>query len=105
VTLKPGTKIYRVIDDPKKAAGGYWSEGLPASRSEWRSDFAVKTKWNTNGQYVEYTVPEGPGLNVWRGETAAQQLKGSGFYLPGGGQQIWMQPDKIIPSTTKPTGW
>jgi hypothetical protein len=105
VTLKPGTKIYRVIDDPESAAGRYWSEKLPASRAEWRSEFAVKTNWNTNGQYVEYTVPEGPGLKVWRGETAAQQLRPTSFYLPGGGQQIYMPKDYVIPSPPKPTGW
>jgi hypothetical protein len=105
VTLKPGTKIYRVIDDSSNPAGGYWAEKVPGSRAEWRSDFAVKNDWNTNGKYVEYTVPEGPGLNVWRGETAAQQLRGSDFYLPGGGQQIWMPPNTVTPGVPKPTGW
>lgn len=105
VTLEPGTKIYRVIDDSSNQAGGYWVEKPPASRAEWRRDIAVKTDWNTNGKYVEYTVPEGPGLNVWRGEVSAQQLQGSDFYLPGGGQQIWMPPGSVNPSLAKPTGW
>src|SRR6266850_546855 len=105
VTLAPGKKIYRIIDDSSNPAGGYWSESLPANRAEWRGNYAVKTDWNTNGKYVEYTVPEGPGLNVWRGETSAQQLQGSNFYLPGGGQQIWMPPNTVSPSLAKPTGW
>jgi hypothetical protein len=105
VTLKPGTKVYRIVDDSSNPAGGYWAEKVPGSRAEWRSDFAVKNDWNTNGKYVEYTVPEGPGLNVWRGETAAQQLRGSDFYLPGGGQQIWMPPNTVTPGVPKPTGW
>jgi hypothetical protein len=106
VTLKPGTKVYRVIDDSSNPAGGYWTEKLPGSRAEWRSDLAVN-EWNTNGKYVEYTVPEGPGLNVWRGETAAQQLRAprSDFYRPGGGQQIWMPPNTVTPGGPKPTGW
>jgi hypothetical protein len=105
ITLPPGTKLYRVIEDPAKGAGGYWSETLPTGRAEWRRDYAVLEQWNGNGQYVEYTVPDGPGLKVWRGETAAQQYDGMNFYLPGGGQQIWMVPGKIVPSAAKPTGW
>ena len=105
VTLQPGTKIYRIVDDSANPAGAYWSETLPASRAEWRGDYAVKTDWNTNGKYVEYTVPEGPGLNVWRGAAAAQPLEGSGFHLPGGGQQIWMPPNTITPGPARPTGW
>jgi hypothetical protein len=105
VTLKPGTKIYRIIDDSANPAGSYWSERLPASRAEWRGDYAVKPEWNTNGKYVEYTVPDGPGLNVWRGPTAAQDLTGSGFHLPGGGQQIYMPRGTVTPSAPKPTGW
>jgi hypothetical protein len=105
VTLPPGTKIYRVIDDRANPAGGYWSEKLPASRAEWRRDYAVKTDFNTNGKYVEYTVPEGPGLKVWRGETAAQQIEGTSFYLPGGQQQIWMPSNTVTPGPARPTGW
>jgi hypothetical protein len=105
VTLKPGTKLYRVIPNAERAKGPYWSETLPAGRAEWRRDYAVKLNWNKNGQYVEYTVPEGPPFNVWRGETAPQPLKGTDFYLPGGGQQIWMEPGKIIPSEPRPTNW
>lgn len=105
MALKPGTKIYRVIDDSSNPAGGYWSETLPTSRAEWRSDFAIKNDLNTNGKYVEYTVPDGPGLNVWRGEAAAQQLKGANFHLSGGGQQIWMPPNTVTPGPAIPTGW
>jgi len=105
VTLKPGTKIYRVIDDSSNPAGGYWTEKLPGSRAEWRSDLAVSSEFNANGKYVEYTVPEGPGLNVWRGATAAQPSPSSGFYYPGGGQQIWMPPNAVTPGVAKPTGW
>jgi len=105
VTLKPGTKIFRIIDDSSNPAGGYWSEQLPDNRAGWRGEYAVKTEWNTNGKYVEYTVPSGSGLNAWRGETAPQQLQGSDFYLPGGGQQIWVPPSTLTPSLAKPIGW
>jgi hypothetical protein len=105
VTLKPGTKLYRIIDDPERAAGAYWSESLPASRAQWRADYAVKTDWNTNGRYIEYIVPDGPGLNVWRGPAAAQDLIGSGFHLPGGGTQVWLRPQGMNLGTPRPTGW
>ena len=105
ITLKPGTKIFRIIDDSSNPAGGYWAENVPSTRAQWRSDYAVKTDWNTNGSYVEYTVPEGLGLKVWQGKAAAQQLHGSSFNLPGGGQQIWMPTNTVTPSVPKPTGW
>lgn len=70
-----------------------------------KDNYAVKTGWNTNGKYVEYTVPEGPGLNVWRGEAAAQQLEGPNFNLPGGGKQIWIPPNAVTPAAPKHTGW
>jgi hypothetical protein len=104
VTLKPGTKIYRIIDEKANAAGEYWMEKIPTNRAEWRGDYAVKTDWNTNGKYVEYTVPQ-EGLKVWRGEAAGQTLKGSDFYFPGGGQQIWLPANTVTPGPPKPTGW
>jgi hypothetical protein len=94
-----------VIDNPKRAAGQYWTETLPRSRAEWRRDFAVLVEWNENGQYVEYTVPTGPGLRVWRGQTAAQDILESDHFLPGGAQQIWMPPKYVVPDPARPTGW
>ncbi|NML15042.1 DUF6861 domain-containing protein [Azohydromonas caseinilytica] len=105
VVLKPGTKLYRVIDQKSNPAGSYWSEELPRSRAQWRSDLAVKNDWNNNGSYVEYTVPAGDGLKVWRGSAAAQSLEGTDRYLPGGGTQVWMPPGTVVPSTPRPTGW
>ena len=82
VTLKPGTKIYRIIDDSANPAGGYWSEKLPGSRAEWRGDYAVKPEWNTNGKYVEYTVPDGPGTQRVARHDGGADLEGSAFHLP-----------------------
>ena len=105
VTLPPGTKIYRVIDDSSNPSGGYWLERLPNDRASWRAESAVKNDWNTNGKYVEYEVPEGAGLKLWRGSAAAQKLIGSEYTLPGGGAQLWTPPGSVNPSMPKPTGW
>jgi hypothetical protein len=105
VTLSPGTKIYRIIDPDSRAAGSYWAEKLPINREVWRHDYAVKNDWNTNGWFVEYTVPQGSGLRVWKGKTAGQDLKGSDYHLPGGADQIWMPPQTVVPSPPKPTRW
>ena len=94
-----GTKLYRAIDNPKSAAGSYWSDRLPESMSDWRSDYAVKPEWNQNGSYVEYTVTDPNGLNGWEGPAANQ---GS---LAGGAIQIWMPPGTVTPGPVQPTGW
>jgi hypothetical protein len=105
VTLPPGTTIYRILAPNSHPAGSYWVEALPVTRAAWRRDLAVKNDWNTNGLYVEYTVPPGPGLRVWRGETGAQELLGTGYALPGGAPQIWMPANTVSPGVPKPTGW
>lgn len=97
VTLNPGDKVYRIIDDPAKAGGGYWARELPNNMAEWRSDYAVKPAWNDNGLYAEHTVTD--PLNVWEGPASSQ---GS---LAGGKDQIWMPPGTLSPTDIKPTGW
>ena len=67
VTLPPGTRIYRVIDEKNKVAGVWWTTELPANKTAWRREYAVKDSWNDNGCYVEYVVPEG-GLKAWGGK-------------------------------------
>jgi hypothetical protein len=54
----------------------------------------------------------GPGLPVWRGTTASQQLKdrggsavkandkGEGFWLQGGNEQIVLDPKNLDPAHT-----
>jgi hypothetical protein len=106
--LKPGTKIYRIVDEKAPDAGGYWATELPKNKTEWRRDYAVKDSWNDNGYYVEYVVPEGPngeGLKVWRGEAAGQRYEDGAFYLSGGKEQIFVDPTKVNPSPPKLTEW
>src|SRR5690554_2763425 len=110
-TLKPGDTVYRIIDEQAGPAGGYWASELPANKTEWRSQYAVKDSWNDNGYYVKYTVPEGQEeIQVWKGKTAGQQYKehnGKDFYLEGGNEQIYMTPGTLDkqPLTPQLTNW
>lgn len=110
VNFPAGTKLYRIVGDSGYPAGSYWATSLPASEESWRSGFAVLDSWNTGSKYVEYTVPPGPGLNVWQGGTSGQGLADDGdpnHVLTGGEQQVWM-PRNTIPNgdlTPMPTPW
>lgn len=76
------------------------------NREEWRDKFAVWASWNSNGEYLEYTVPKGKKLYAWEGP-AASQIRGD-FYLRGGGVQVVLDPKDLIPSglsKRKLTGW
>lgn len=112
ITIAPGTKLYRVVD-PKSADNSicWMSEGefmKLQSKDEWRRRFAVWANWNRNGEYVTYVVPAGPGLKVWEGVTASQQMKGTSFVLQGGARQIVIHPDDIQLTAIgrrEKTGW
>jgi len=111
VTLKEGTKLYRVIDKDKPwtANGGYWTtDPLPASKAEWRSGYAVLEDWNNNGAHVEYTVPK-DGLNGWIGDAASQSVENAnGWQLSGGKEQLFIPDSRnTIPNglTPKATSW
>lgn len=73
---------------------------MPQNKTQWRSDYAVKDSWNDNGYYVKEVVgPE--GRKVWRGEAAGQEYKDGAFHLPGGKEQIFVDPKDVTP--TPPT--
>ena len=66
------------------------------SKSDWRKRFAVWAHWNSNGEYITYTVPDGhPGLRVWEGVTASQIIKDSKYVLEGGAVQIVIDPSHL----------
>lgn len=82
------------------------------SKPEWRDCFAVWKHWNSNGEYLTYTVPPGMGMPVWRGTTASQPLKqknglveeivkadgkDNAFWLDGGAEQIVVDPKRLDP--------
>jgi hypothetical protein len=78
------------------------------TKDDWRRRFAVWAHWNSNGEFVTYTVPSGSGLNVWEGITASQQLKGTNYVLEGGARQIVVDPehlDKAYLSARRKTKW
>lgn len=125
--LPPGTFLYRVVD-PKSADNSIcWMTKAEfdklRSKSDWRDHFAVWKHWNSNGEFLTYVVPPGPGMPVWRGTTASQQLKqrkglveevvkadnkGNSFWLDGGAEQIVVNPallDVKHASKRQLTGW
>ncbi|MFT3721559.1 hypothetical protein [Pseudorhodoferax sp.] len=123
-TLPPGTKIYRVLDPGSNDNSICWMTAQEfkelRSKADWRRQFAVWGNWNSNGEFVTYTVPAGPGLPVWRGKTASQQLRdstgrtvqadknGNSFWLEGGGEQLVIDPKHLDRKNIGPrefTGW
>ncbi|VXC26941.1 hypothetical protein [Massilia sp. 9I] len=97
--IPPKTKLYRIVDPTSKDNSICWmreEEFLKLkSKSDWRKRFAVWPNWNANGEYITYTVPDGPGLNVWEGVTASQRMKDSKYVLEGGATQLVIDPSKL----------
>ncbi|THC45028.1 hypothetical protein [Massilia sp. Mn16-1_5] len=112
LTIPPGTKLYRVVDPASFDNSICWMSETEftklKSKDDWRRRFAVWANWNSNGEFIVYTVPPGPGLNVWEGVTASQRLDKTDFVLEGGARQIVVDPshiDKSHISPRKKTGW
>lgn len=113
-TIKGPAKLYRVVDPSNEGGGIFWMTEAEfksiKNRDEWRSKFAVKPEWNQNGWVVEYEVKADEALPVWRGPAASQELKGTDYYLEGGGEQIVFFPgrrDKMaeaLPRIDRQTG-
>ena len=104
--------------------GAFWTRQLPVDGRELRAESAVKEKWNKDGSYVAMTVPPksdaaawkelgydpsapdfNPTIKGWEGTASSQvyefkdpatgkTLKDT-FYLPGGGQQLYMDPKQM----------
>lgn len=112
LTLPAGTKLYRIVDPTSFDNSICWmseAEFLKLkSKDDWRRRFAVWANWNSNGEFVTYTVPPGPGLNVWEGVTASQKMQGTNYVLEGGARQIVVDPahlEKTHLSNRRKTGW
>lgn len=115
VTISPGETLYRVVEPGSNSYdnGVYWMRKAEfdqlKSKAEWRRKFAVWASWNSNGEYVTYTVPSGKGLNVWEGKAASQEFKSNNRYkLEGGSPQIALDPAELQKGNMnkrQPTGW
>ena len=107
VKLAPGTKLYRVANDPASEpfghTGGYWTRTPPASLEEVIGGTAVVPEWNNFQRVYEFTVPDpatDPTASVyhaWEGPAAAQPVSkiypdklANGYCLPGGGNQLFL---------------
>jgi hypothetical protein len=97
IEIKPGTKIIRILKpkalDPKKGnmmASPWWASKMPETAEEWRELYAVLDKFNKNGHFIVYTVPEGTTLKAWTGKAAEQFDDEIGQYLGGGGLQLFI---------------
>lgn len=128
VDLPAGTVLVRVVD-PKSVDNSICWMRLDEfqklkSRDQWREQFAVKTDWNSNGEYLTYTVPEGETLKVWEGVAATQDITKKeirmvdgiekegdvnlDYFIPGGGMQIVVDPsqlNRLYISSRTPTNW
>ncbi|XYJ10118.1 hypothetical protein ACSUZJ_22545 [Telluria sp. B2] len=113
-SIKGPAKLYRIVDPSNEGGGIFWMSEAEfkaiKNRDEWRKRFAVKPEWNQNGWVVEYEVKAGESLPVWRGPAASQELKGTKYYLEGGGEQIVFFPgsrDEMVqamPRVNRETG-
>jgi len=97
----PGEKLYRVVNDEKGYEGQFWSPAKPPeTEAEWRARDAVLNEWNNGGGYIIAEVPPPPAAFV--GDIAPQnlaQIDGKeGYYLEGGGTQIWLPRDYPKPT-------
>lgn len=113
VTIPPGETLYRVVDPDSYDNNVFWMRKAEfeqlTSKSEWRRKFAVWASWNSNGEYVTYTVPPGDGLKVWEGKAASQTHELNKRYkLEGGAMQIALDPAELKKGSMnkrQPTGW
>lgn len=99
VTIPPGEVLYRVVDPNSGDNAICWMRKAEfdqlKSKADWRRRFAVWANWNSNGEFVTYTVPPGKGLNVWEGAAASQQMKETDYFLEGGAKQIVLDPQDL----------
>jgi hypothetical protein len=112
LTIPAGTRLYRIVDPTSFDNSICWMSEAEfknlKSKDDWRRRFAVWANWNSNGEYIVYTVPPGPGVNVWEGVTASQRMRGADYVLEGGARQIVIDPahiDKSHISSRSKTGW
>jgi hypothetical protein len=96
VKVPPGETLYRILDPNSADNSICWMRKAEfeklKSKDDWRRRFAVWANWNSNGEFVTYVVPAGPGLHVWEGVTASQRMDGTKYVLEGGAIQTVVNP-------------
>lgn len=113
IEIPAGTKLYRIVDPSSADNSICWMTKEEfdklKNKDDWRRYFAVWKHWNSNGEFVTYTVPAGKPLKVWEGVTASQRLKPeSKHFLEGGARQIVIEPsdlDMAYMGKRQATGW
>jgi hypothetical protein len=112
VIIPPGTTLYRVVDPTSSDNSICWMTKAEfdklKTKDDWRRRFAVWANWNSNGEFITYSVPPGPGLKVWEGITASQKMDGTNYVLEGGARQIVIDPahlEKAHMGPRQKTGW
>jgi hypothetical protein len=110
--IPPGTMLYRVVDPKSGDNAICWMSETEfralRSKADWRRRFAVWANWNSNGEYVTYLVPPGPGLHAWVGPAASQKMDKAKVTLLGGAEQIVIDPAELVKTNIgkrKPTNW
>lgn len=131
--FKEGEVLYRIISPGSADNSVCWMRESEfkklSNKDDWRRYFAVWGSWNSNGEYVTYTVPKG-GLKGWEGAAGSQVMntakpkvkpanitdeewskklkEAEDFSLEGGAIQIVIDPKMLQVSNIgarKPTGW
>jgi hypothetical protein len=111
-TYKPGTVLYRIVDPTSADNSICWltKEEFDKlkSKDDWRRTFAVWANWNSNGEFVTYTVPPGDGLRAWEGVVGTQEIAKTNYKLEGGARQIVLDPNDLkmeYIGKRQPTKW
>jgi hypothetical protein len=88
--LPAGYTLYRVIGLKSSAVSSWWTwYSPPPSKAEWRSRLAVPAQWNGASCLVKYKVGA-RGIKVWIGQASPQPDGAAGWYLKGGGWQVYV---------------
>ncbi len=86
--------IYRVIGKGGDPIGHWWTNYPPPPReAEWRSELAVLAQWNGASCVEKFKVTK-KQFAVWLGLVAPQSDGARGWYLKGGGLQIFVPSPK-----------
>lgn len=99
--LRKGAVLYRVIGGAGSyPTGGYWVLDKPTGYADVIGGTAVQPEWNAFEVMVEYTIPEGDTMKVWKGVAASQPVAGAEnkyydsymqeYHLEGGLVQIFI---------------